>query len=473
MKEHPSHSHPEDMADLLRLYNNLKNGMNKSFLEEDAFIRIIDYYQGKELIAKALEVTGVAISIYPFSSELLIKKAGLLLQMQESRQALAVIREAELLNHTDIDLFILKTDALLALDQQEKAVKLLQEALEHFEGEERIDLLFELADVYEDYEEFEKVFDCLKWILEEDPNNEEALYKICFWTDFTGRNEESIRLHQHIIDEYPYNELAWFNLAAAFQGLKLYEKSIEAYKFALAINEKFDFAWRNMGDACIRLRQYKEAIEALEKVLELSPPEPVIYEAIAHCHDRLRCYAQARFYYRKASHLNQTNSRLLYKIANTYYREGQWRACIKQLEVALKMHRLQPEYHLLMGECKMQLGQHKDALQHLSDVVRIRPRSIAGWEALIRCLYDARYLDDALEQSENAYRITQGKPLFLYYKSAVLLASRKPKDAVLFLEKALDKQPRLLKKFIALNPSVLQNQLIVDVLARYKRRRTI
>ena len=61
-------------------------------------------------------------------------------------------------------------------------------------------------------------------ILEEDPNNEEALYKICFWTDFTGRNEESIRLHQQIIDEYPYNELAWFNLAAAYQGIKLYEK---------------------------------------------------------------------------------------------------------------------------------------------------------------------------------------------------------------------------------------------------------
>lgn len=473
MKEYPSHSHPEDMADLLRLYNNLKNGINKSFLEEDAFISIIEYYQSKELITKALEVTGVALSIYPFSSELLIKKAGLLLQMQAYRQALAVIRKAELLNHGDIDLFILKTDALLALDQQEKAVKLLEEALHFFEGEERIDLLFELADVYEDYEEFEKVFDCLKLILEVEPNNEEALYKICFWTDFTGRNEESIRLHQHIIDEYPYNELAWFNLAAAFQGLKLYEKSIEAYKFALAINEKFDYAWRNMGDACIRLRKYKEAIEALEKVLELSPPEPVIYEAIAHCHDRLHCYAQARFYYRKASHLNQNKSRLLYKIASTYYREGQWASCIKQLEAALSMHRLQPEYLLLMGECKMQLGQHQDAIQHLSEAVRIRPRHIAGWDALIRCLYEARYFDEALEQSENAYRFTQGKAVFLYYKSAALLASRKTKEAILFLETALDKQPRLLKKFIALNPAVLQNQLIVDVLARFKRRRTI
>ena len=30
-----------------------------------------------------------------------------------------------------------------------------------------IDLLFDLADVYDDYEEFDKVFECLKVILEE------------------------------------------------------------------------------------------------------------------------------------------------------------------------------------------------------------------------------------------------------------------------------------------------------------------
>ena len=195
--------------------------------------------------------------------------------------------QAEILDSTDIDIYILKTDAYLALDQQEKAVELLEDALISLKGRKGLNLLFELADVYDDYEEFDKIFDCLKLILEQEPNNEEALYKICFWTDFTGRNEESIRLHQQIIDEYPYNELAWFNLAAAYQGLKLYEKSIDAYKYAVVIDEKFDYAYRNMGDAFIRLRKYKDAIEALEKVMELARPEDVIYEAIGHCYDKL------------------------------------------------------------------------------------------------------------------------------------------------------------------------------------------
>jgi tetratricopeptide (TPR) repeat protein len=103
---------------------------------------------------------------------------------------------------------------------------LLEDALQQFEGDERIELLFELADVYDDYEEFDKVFDCLKLILEEEPTNEEALYKICFWTDFTGRNEESIKLHLKIIDDFPYNELAGLTLELLTRALNCTKKQL-------------------------------------------------------------------------------------------------------------------------------------------------------------------------------------------------------------------------------------------------------
>ncbi|MBK6383553.1 MAG: tetratricopeptide repeat protein [Chitinophagaceae bacterium] len=474
MKENnPYREDREQLRELLKQYENFKNGRSHSFIEEDSFEKIIDYYQEKEDLIRAMEAAEIAGEQFPYSSMLLIKKADILLANRRYQDALDILEQASLLDGADINLYILKTDAYLALDQQEKAVVLLEEALSLFEGEEKVELLFELADVYDDYEDFDKVFDCLKMVLEEEPNNEEALYKICFWTDFTGRNEESIRLHQHIIDEYPYNELAWFNLAAAYQGIKLYEKAIDAYKYAITIEEKFDYAYRNMGDAYIRLRKYKEAIEALEKVNELAKPEDVIFEAIGHCYDRLKNFAQARFHYRKASHLRQDDSKLFYKIACTYFNEGQWESCIKQLDTAMKIHKLQPEYNLLAGECKMQLGLFKDAVQYFSNVVRIRPKNTAGWEALIRCLYKAAYFDEALEQTEAALKVTNGKPLFLFYKASVLFALGKAKEGILQLEEAMRQTPKLLKKFVELNPSILQNQLVVDVVARFKRNKSI
>lgn len=470
MSKNPYREEHEDIREILKQYENLKAGRSHSFLYEEAFERIVDHFDDMDDLPNALEAVEVGIEQYPFSSTLIVKKADLLIASRRYAEALALLEQASILDSMDIDIYILKTDAYLALDQQEKAVELLEEAIHLFEGEERVNLLFELADVYDDYEEFDKIFDCLKLILEYDPNNEEALYKICFWTDFTGRNEESIRLHLAIIEEYPYSELAWFNLAAAYQGIKLYEKSIDAYQYAIAINEKFDYAYRNMADAFIRLRRYKDAIEALERVVELARPEDVIYEAIGHCYDKLRNYAQARFYYRKASHLNQEDAKLFYKVAGTYMNEENWAQAVRYLEQALQISRTQPEFNLAMGNCYLHLGKLKEAVHHFTLVVQYRPRNLSGWEALIRCLYSAGLYEEALMQMDIAGSRTGHKPVFQYYRAAILLAMGSQKEGLLQLEEAIRRSPKLLKKFIELNPMILQDQGVVDVIARAKRK---
>lgn len=473
MSKFPYRQDREELKELLQQFDNLKTGKPNSFIEEDSFERIIDYYDENEQLTTALEAAEYGTEQYPYSAMLLLKKADILIALRHYKEALYILDQAELLDSRDTNLYILKTDAYLALDMQEKAATVLEAAIENFDGEEELDLLFELCDVYDDYENFDKVFDCLKMILEQEPNNEEALYKICFWTDFTGRNEEGIRLHQKIIEDFPFNELAWFNLAAAYQGLKLYEKAIDAYQYAIAIDEKFDYALRNMGDAFIRLRRYKDAVEVLEKVLELARPEDVIYEAIGHCYDKMGNYAQARFNYKKATHLNSDDSQLNYKIACTYMNEGNWEAAIKKLETAMRIHRMQPEYNLAMGQCYVELNKLDDAITYFGNVVRVRPKNINGWTELLNCLYKAEMLEEALEYAGFAFEQTDGKPIFIFYKSAVLYAMGRAKEALLHLETGMAKNSKLVKKFIQINPALLQVQQVVDVIARYKRRNSL
>jgi tetratricopeptide (TPR) repeat protein len=471
MKENPYRSEREELKELLQQYANLKDGKSHSFLEEDSFVRIIDYFDEKDDLQSAMEAANYAVERYPYSASLQIKKADLLIATRHYHEALTLLEKAEILDKGDINLYILKTDVYLALDQQSKAAALLEEAIEKFEGEEKVELLFELADVYDDYEEFDKVFNCLQLILEQDPNNEEALYKICFWTDFTGRNEEGIKLHRKIIEDYPYNELAWFNLGAAFQGVKLYEKAIDAYQYAIAIDEKFDYAYRNLGDAYLRIHKYKDAIEALQKVIELARPEDVVYEAIGHCYDKLKNYAQARFNYRKASHLSPEDSHLHYKVATTYMNEGIWESAIKNLDAAMRIHRSNPEYNFALAKCYMEIGKVKDAVIYFSAFIKSRPKSLKGWKELLRCLYNAGYYEEALDQVNNALKITENKPLLLFYKSAILFALSKSKEALLQLETGLQKSPKLIKQLIELNPSLLQSQQVVDLISRYKGKR--
>lgn len=473
MADESRFSEHEDITELLNTYERIKNGKGVGFLSEESFERIIDHFDDQDAITKAMEAAELGIAQFPFSSSLMVKKADLLIASRHYKKALLVLDKAEILDKNDIDIYILRTDAYLALDLQEKAVELLEEAVNRFEGEERIELLFELADVYDDYEAFEKIFDCLKWILEYDPTNEEALYKICFWTDFTGRNEESIRLHLKIIEEYPYSDLAWFNLAAAYQGLKLFEKAIDAYQYAIAINEKFDYAYRNMADALMRLHRYKEAIDQLEKVIELSRPEDLIYQAIGYCYEKIRNHAQARFYYRKASHLNPDNARLYVKVAGTYMKELKYAQAIKYLEMALRIKRLDPEFNLTMGECHVKLGHHKEAVHHFLAVVQSKPRSIKGWEALIRTLFLSQQHAEAERQVELARSRLGNRPILEFYWAAILLALGKNKEGFEALEATLERYPKQLKSFLNLYPSSVKHPQVVELILRFKRRRRI
>ena len=156
MSKYPSRQDREELKALLNQYNNLKAGRSHSLIEEDEFERIIEYFDEKEQLTAALEAAEFAIEQYPFSSNLLLQKASFQIALRLYQDALHTLEKAELYDGRNVDLFILKTEAFLALDMQEKAAEILESALDDFRGEEKTDLLFELADVYDDYENFTK-----------------------------------------------------------------------------------------------------------------------------------------------------------------------------------------------------------------------------------------------------------------------------------------------------------------------------
>src|SRR5690606_21226945 len=117
--------------------------------------------------------------------------------------------------------------------------------------------------------------------------------------------------------------------------------------------------------------------------------------------------------------------------------------------------------------CKMQLGEYREAIQYFSNVVRQRPKNVSSWESLIRCLYKGEYYDEAYEQVQAALKLTDKKPVFYFYLSAIQFARGRFQEGLLQLENALINAPRLLKKILELNPALLKYTQVVDLIARY------
>jgi hypothetical protein len=82
-------------------------------------------------------------------------------------------------------------------------------------------------------------------------------------------------------------------------------------------------------------------------------------------------------------------------------------------------------------------------------------------------------LEEALEYAGFAFEQTDCKPIFLFYKSAVLYGMGRSKEAFLNLEAGMNRNPKLVKKFIEINPSILQVQQVVDIIARYKKKNSL
>ncbi|HRD43187.1 MAG TPA: hypothetical protein PLN30_05520, partial [Ferruginibacter sp.] len=126
MSKYPSRQDREELKALLTQYENLKAGRSHSLIEEDEFERIIEYFDEKEQLAAALEASELAIEQYPFSSNLLLQKASLQIALRLYVDALQTLEKAGLYDARNVDLYILKTDACLALDMQEKAAEILE-----------------------------------------------------------------------------------------------------------------------------------------------------------------------------------------------------------------------------------------------------------------------------------------------------------------------------------------------------------
>lgn len=461
----------KDIEDLLIEFHRLRRGEPHGIITEDDFEFLIEFFEVNADRENALLACEISTTLYPFSSMLFLRKAELLMDQKKYGQALKVLDQIDEIDPNNIECIFLKSDIYLEQNRFSEAVQILEKHVDYFESVDKTDILLELSEIYDELEEFDKVYATLKRILKYDPSNEDALLRICFWAEINGRHEDSIELRQQIIDITPYNTMAWYNLGVAYQGIKLYEKAIDAYEYCLAIDDKFEYAYRNLGDAFMQLKQYNKAIEVLEMHLTIAKPEDVILDAIGFCWDKQKNYTKARQYYRKASQLNPQDDQIFFKIGETYSKELQWEKAIKSYSIALHLNKDNASYCIALGNCLMELNVQKEALVCYLNAVQLRPDIKSTWQALIKALYISGFYKEALAQLNIAEQHYGFRIEFDYYKSVILLALGKTKEAILTLENALQDNPKRISALRFIDKDAAQHPAFANVLVRYKKKK--
>lgn len=458
----------EEIQDIIAVYEALKQGSATRLLDVEEFELLIDYFFQENKEPEAFKACNLALEYYPVATTIKFFKAELLFHSQKLRQALVLLDEVEALEPQNLDVILLKSEIFVAQMKPEEAALYLTRKIVNFKGREKIDLLLELVDVYDECEEYEKIFDTLETVLSIDKRNEEALHKISFWSDYAGLQERSALLFKKILDEDPYNAIAWFNLGVAYQGLKMFEDAVEAYEYCTAIDDSFEFAFRNMADASIRLKWYDKAIESLERNLELGNPEDVIFEALGLCFEKQKDFEKARYYYRKAIQLNPSDDKMFFKIGESYFKEQDYAKAKSSIAVAIQLNKENAMYFVAFANCLLELeGEETEIVNNFLHAIKLKPTSKTVWSNFMKGLFRMELYESMYENSLLYVDMDDDRPEFEYYTVAALIKLGKVNEALVRLGNVLHIIPKKVKMLTELDPAFLQRKAIVDLISGY------
>lgn len=426
-----------DIAALVDQFERFLKTNEYSYFDEDGLEMLLEYYEARNLLDREEAVVDLALSLNPFSTDFLVRKAEQLLNRKKYNEALETLDKAQLFDTREVDVYLLRSDIYLEQNRLEEAESILMEALSIADDSDKDGVYAELSDIYEIQENFNKAFDALAKALEYNPASEDALHKLAHIVDMTDRYNESVAIHTDIIDKDPYAWLGWYNLGRAYVGLGLYEKALESYEYVMAIEENFDLVYRDAADIYYRMDDFEKSISMFETAQEKSIGIEDYSFRIGLCYERLNNYKSARFQYRKAARQDPYMHEAFFRIGETYRMEDRLEPALVNFKKALHLDDTNEDYVCTIISMYKILDREEDVLVHLQRLVEIRPDILNYWLDYLIFLCEVNQYEKVVMVGDSAVRRCGQYAEFYYLQAIAGAALGDMRSAIILLEHAL------------------------------------
>lgn len=347
------------------------------------FLTIIRYYHRENFLELALEAADEASKQHPGCKELFLIKARILIEMHQEAPALHLLAGA---GPGSPDIELLKARALTCMGRYEEALELLDELKEGASRKVWVDACVAEAYVYECRQEHERAFFLLREALVEDTRNQLALERVAVCIDLTRQYEESISLHEALLDADPYSHLAWYNLGQARAALGQYEEAVQAFEYAFLACSTFEPAYLDCGELCLQLGRPAQALQYFMEALERFEPHPELNFQIGCCYEAMKQYDRAADFFSNLLKQDPFDEEVLYRIGCCHAGAGRWKKAVQAFYRAIDMDDQREEFHLALAEALEKLGQRARAALHYATAHSLAP------DSEVYALHYARFL---------------------------------------------------------------------------------
>jgi len=329
------------------------------FFDSEEFEEIILHYldMGKSALSK--KALKLALDQHPKSTGLKLVQVEMLIYDDKLEIAEKLLNELFAIEPTNEEIYIQKANICSKRDQHEKAVEMLKIALKYTDDYADVYNLIGMEYLFMDNLELakENFIKCL----EEDFEDQSALYNVVYCYEFLDQNQEAILYLNKYIDKNPYSEIAWHQLGRLYYGVKEYENAIRAFDYATLIDDEFLGAFMEKAKALERLKKYAEAIESYTRTIELDDATSYALLRIGKCHEKLGAKALALKYFNKTVHEDPLLDKGWIAITDFYVRQKNFQKALFYVNKALAIDNQNRLYWKRFATINKQMNNFEEA----------------------------------------------------------------------------------------------------------------
>lgn len=347
------------------------------FFDSEEFEDIILHYLDTGKAALAKKALKLALEQHPKSTGLKLVQVEMLIYDDKLDLAEKFLNELFALEPHNEEIYIQKANIYSKRDNHEKAVEQLQIALTLTEDHADVYNLMGMEYLFMDNLELakENFIKCL----EEDTEDQAALYNVVYCFEFLDQNEEAIVYLEQYIEQNPYSEIAWHQMGRLNYGLKKYEAALRAFDYATLIDDEFLGAFMEKAKSLERLKKYDEAIESYNRTIELDDPTSYALLRIGKCYEKLGKKVLALKYFHKTVHEDPLLDKGWIAITDFYVRQKNFQKALFYVNKALAIDDQNRLYWKRFGAINRQMNFFEEAEMGYRKAVELGDYQLDTW----------------------------------------------------------------------------------------------
>lgn len=365
------------------------------FFDSEEFEEIILHYldMGKATLAK--KALKLALEQHPKSTGLKLVQVEMLVYDDKLEIAEKLLNELYAIEPNNEEIYIQKANIYSKRDNHEKAVELLKIALKYTDDYADVYNLIGMEYLFMDNLELakENFIKCM----EEDTEDQAALYNVVYCFEFLDQNEEAITFLDQYIDKNPYSEIAWHQSGRLNYGLKKYEQALRAFDYATLIDDQFLGAFMEKAKSLERLKRYEEAIEAYNQTIELDDPTSYALLRIGKCYEKLGNKALALKYFNKTVHEDPLLDKGWIAITDFYVRQKNFQKALFFVNKALNIDNQNRFYWKRFANINKEMNFFEEAEFGYRKAVEFGDTSLDTWLFWVDILQFLGEFDSAIQ----------------------------------------------------------------------------